>query len=170
MTAAVIGLGLCVVLMGALVAHLARRVARLQRANLPAVADSRPRPSFVGAPAPAVVGVDPTGRRAAAGGERVLLAFLTGSCHPCQAIWASLREGRRPAADVVVVTPSPTTESAKAVQAVAGGVVPVVMSSEAWLAYGVRGAPWFALVVDGTVAAEGPAGSWEELEALTDVS
>ncbi len=174
MTTAVIGLAVCVVLLAALVAALLRRVALLQArleplAAPPRPAPPRPREPLVGACAPEVSGVDPQGRPAAAGsepGQRLLLAFLTGSCEPCRALWAPLAEGRRPGLAVVAVTPSPTTESSRAVAALAGNGVPVVMSSEAWIAYRVRGAPWLVVVGDGAVVAEGRAGSWEELVAL----
>ncbi|MHB1928418.1 MAG: TlpA family protein disulfide reductase [Acidimicrobiales bacterium] len=196
MTAAVIGLALCVALLGVLVAGLARRVARLQAAlgstpapgrppvqprprdalvGEPAPASghpqvqSRPRDALVGEPAPDVSGVDPGGRPAVVereAGQRLLMAFLTGGCEPCRGIWSPLAAGRRPGLPATVVTPSPTTESSRAVAALAGAGVPVVMSSEAWLAYGVRGAPWFVVVGDGTVLAEGRAESWEELVAL----
>jgi hypothetical protein len=43
----------------------------------------------------------------------------------------------------------------------------VLMSSEAWHAYGVTAAPWYVVVAGGTVVAEGPApSSWRKVEAL----
>ena len=173
-TAAVIGLAVCVVLLAALVAALLRRVTQLRARIEPLAASARPAPPrprepLVGACAPLVSGVDPQGRPAAAGpepGQRLLLAFLTGSCEPCRALWAPLSEGHRPGLPAVAVTPSPTTESSRAVAALASDGVPVVMSSEAWLAYRVRGAPWLVVVRDGAVVAEGRAESWEELVAL----
>ena len=82
------------------------------------------------------------------------LIFLTSSCVGCRPVWRSLA----PESAVVVVTPSPSTESAQAVAAVAPAGVPVIMSSEGWHAYGVTVAPWAVEVVAGTVVAEGAAG------------
>jgi hypothetical protein len=76
----------------------------------------------------------------------------------------SIRDGEPTA---VLVTPSPTTESAKQVAALAPAGIEVLMSSEAWHAYGVTSAPWYLVVVGGVVVAEGPApGSWRKVEAL----
>ena len=71
----------------------------------------------------------------------------------------------------MVVTPGAGTESRRGIASrLAGGFGPqVVMSTEAWIAYGVRGAPWFVVVADGTVAAEGTAASLDELGALTAI-
>jgi hypothetical protein len=41
-----------------------------------------------------------------------------------------------------------------------------VMSSEAWTTYGVRGAPWFVVVRNGTIRAEAHVATWAELDAL----
>lgn len=173
MGAAVVGLACCVALLALLVAGLTRRVVRAERlvdelATMARPDASRPeRDPLVGAEAPAVRGVDAAGVAAeASADDRLLLAFLTGGCSPCRAFWSALAGGRRPGMPAVVVTPSPTTESSRAVAALAGGRVPVVMSSEAWLAYRVRGAPWFAVVDGGRVVAEGRVERWEDLEAL----
>jgi hypothetical protein len=58
---------------------------------------------------------------------------------------------------LVIVTPSPTTESAKDVAALAPPGIDVLMSSEAWHAFGVTAAPWTVVVADGLIAIEGPA-------------
>jgi hypothetical protein len=43
----------------------------------------------------------------------------------------------------------------------------VLMSSEAWHAFGVTGAPWYVVVAGGVVVAEGRApASWRKVEAL----
>lgn len=174
MEAAVVGLALCAALLAVLVAGLSRRVARVERlVERPPSAGRPPGPPpprdpLVGHPAPPVAGVDRTGGPAGADlSGRVLLAFLTGSCQPCRAFWSALADGHEPGCPVVVVTADPTTESPRGLARVAGATTTVVMSSEAWLAYRVRGAPWFALVEEGRVVAEGRAGSWEELAALT---
>lgn len=173
MEAAVVGLALCVALLAVLVAGLTRRVARAERLVEQLSAASRPlgppppREPLVGRHAPPVAGVDISGRPAGAElSGRLLLAFLTGSCQPCRSFWSELAQGRDPGMPVVVVTPAPTTESPRGLARVAGDTTRVVMSSEAWLAYGVRGAPWFALVDDERVVAEGGAQSWGDLVAL----
>jgi hypothetical protein len=98
------------------------------------------------------------------GGGRVVL-FLTSSCDGCRPLWkgAAHQVGER----VVLVTPSPSTESARDVASLASATGDVLMSSEAWHAFGVTAAPWFAVVVDGYIAAEGPApATWAQVEAL----
>ncbi len=67
----------------------------------------------------------------------------------------------------VIVTPSPATEDARTVAALAPAAgIPVVMSSEAWHAYRVARAPWCVVVAAGTVVADEMApGSWSELVA-----
>ncbi len=93
-----------------------------------------------------------------------LVAFLTSSCLPCRLWWAELGTRAHPAA--VIVTPDPSTEDARAVAALDTGRVPVVMSSDAWFAYGIRGSPILVVERDRTVAAKGDAHSWAELEAI----
>jgi hypothetical protein len=173
MEAAVIGLALCVALLAVLVASATRRMARVERAVEQISSTSRPvgppppREPLLGSAAPPVSGVDLSGRKTGAElSGRKLLAFLTGSCGPCRVFWSGLADDRDPGLPVVVVTPAPATESPRGLARVAGPSTSVVMSSDAWLAYRVRGAPWFVLVEEGLVLAEGRAESWEELEAL----
>lgn len=87
--------------------------------------------------------VDPEGRT---------LYFLTSSCQPCRPVWAAVGDGA-----AVVVTPDPSTESRRKVAELAPDGVTVVMSSEAWFAYGAGPAPWKVTVSGGVVAWEGPA-------------
>lgn len=87
-----------------------------------------------------------------AAGRRELL-FLTSSCSPCRAVWASLS----PSSRVVVVTPSPSTESRRAVSRLAPEGVLVVMSSPVWFAFAPGPAPWRVVLVDGAVTEAGPA-------------
>jgi hypothetical protein len=99
------------------------------------------------------------------GGRRVLL-FLTSSCDGCRQLWEAAT-GTAADGDVILVTPSPSTESAKDVARLAPAGGEVVMSSEAWHAFGVTAAPWFAVVADGLIAAEGAApATWEQVAAL----
>jgi hypothetical protein len=80
--------------------------------------------------------------------------------------WSSAATGKTPA---ILVTPSPSTESAKQVAALAPAGIEVLMSSEAWHAYGVTAAPWYVVVAGGVVVAEGPApASWRKVKALLE--
>jgi hypothetical protein len=160
-----------------MIARLARRVDTIAHGlgMRPAPGDAggprRPRASLVGAPAAGLSGVDPGGvdqEITLRSGGRHLVAFLTSSCAPCQTLWTAWADGARPPAGtrLVIVTPEPALESRRAVAALAPAGADVVMSSRAWFDYGVRGAPWFALVVDGVIKAEGHAGSWPEVDRL----
>jgi hypothetical protein len=98
-----------------------------------------------------------------------VLLFLTGSCYGCRPLWDGAAARYRAGAHhppVVLVTPSPSTESARAIAALATGAAPVLMSSEAWHAYRVTKAPWYVRITDGVVTGDGPAPeSWTDLEA-----
>lgn len=132
-----------------------------------AASPAAPRRSRVGTPAPAVAGVDPAGEPATASIDDGLLMFLTSSCRPCRALWAELAARPHAHAQVTVVTPDPSTESRRSVARLAAGVDHrVLMSTRAWLDYGVPGAPWLAAVAGGVVRAEGSASSWAEVETL----
>lgn len=178
MTAAVVVLAAAVVLLGiaaaALIrnqAELARAVAELRRSLPPLGPPPPPRPQLLGHPAPVVAGVDQHGDPAAVdwgGAPRVVLAFLTSGCASCRPLWAGLGDPDTcPGWSIVAVTPDPSTESQGGVAGLAGGGVRVVMSSEAWTSYGVRGAPWLVAVRDGVVKAERPAAGREDLVELT---
>jgi hypothetical protein len=126
----------------------------------------------VGAPAPAVAGVDPRGAPVTVavgpGADPVLLAFLTEGCRECAMWWSALGSARRAllGPSVAVVTPSPSTERPEAVRRVAPAGLPVVMSSDTWEAYGVSAASTFVLVEGGQVRAGGRAYTWDELAAV----
>ena len=99
-------------------------------------------------------------------GHWAVLLFLTTSCYDCRKWWEGMA-GHHSSA-VVIVTPSPSTESARQVEALAPEGARVVMSSDAWHDYGVVGAPWCVVVAGGVVVAHGPApASWAELEAVS---
>jgi hypothetical protein len=134
-----------------------------------------------------LVGVDPSGARLsvgiAAGAEPVCVLFLSSSCQGCRDLWegtGALRRDLGPAVRVVVVTRGPEAEDAAAVARLAtsgavgsdevsgetqggetgsGGteVTEVVMSSQAYLDYGVSGPPFYALTVGTDVRTEGVA-------------
>jgi hypothetical protein len=78
-----------------------------------------------------------------------LLAFLTTSCAPCFPFWKMLSApspettfGVR----VVVITPSSSMESERAVAQLTPAGTQVHMSSSTWFAFGVSKAPSFVLV------------------------
>jgi hypothetical protein len=115
----------------------------------------------VGRPVRDFTGVDPSGKEcdvqlSTRPGTSALL-FLTSSCQPCRALWATAGWADPAGPPVMIVTPSPSTESRRRVAQLAPPSVPVVMSSDAWHAYGVTRAPWLALLDGGTIAGEGPA-------------
>jgi hypothetical protein len=117
--------------------------------------------SRAGEPAAPIKGVDPGGRAllVQVSTGRTALVFLTGSCQPCRPFWTGT-----PPPCGVLVTPSPATESRRRVAELAQPGQVVVMSSEAWHAYGVRRAPWLVMVEDGKVVLDAPApADWESL-------
>jgi hypothetical protein len=128
----------------------------------------------VGRPAPAVAGLDPGGHPldvpVSARPGRLALLFLTSSCRPCRDLWSAAQAMPAPpdpaARAVIILTPSPSTESRRRVADLAPPSVPVLMSSDAWHAYGVTRAPWLALLEGGTITAEGPApADWTKVVA-----
>jgi hypothetical protein len=69
-------------------------------------------------------------------------------------------------ARLLLVTPSLTTESGRDVAALAPEGTEVLMSSEAWHAFGITAAPWFVVVAGGLVVNGGPApASWDQVRA-----
>ncbi|MEZ5263211.1 MAG: hypothetical protein R2755_15910 [Acidimicrobiales bacterium] len=138
-------------------------------------------PRSGGADLPPVVdlaGVTPTGDAVAVGligGERVtMLAFLSSGCGTCANFWEPLRNGARLQVGdrdvrVVVVTGGPQHERPRAVGALAGPELTVVMSDEAWQHYAVPATPYFVLL-DGLhgVLGEGSAMGWDQLVGLME--
>lgn len=133
-------------------------------------------PRSTGGPASDVVGTSPAGDSVAIGvvgtDEHTLLAFLSTGCLSCAGFWEAFADIERSEvpgkARLVVVTAGPEQESQSRVAALAPPDIPVVMSSEAWQAYQVPVAPYFAYV-DGTagrVIGEGAAGTWEHVADL----
>src|SRR5581483_7720313 len=99
-------------------------------------------------------------------GRLTLLAFLTTGCSTCAQFWATLPEPRLPAGvDTVIVTRGSERERPVGVRELAPPSIPVVMSSEAWSAYSVPGAPYFVLV-ERTILGEGVATTWQALASL----
>ena len=120
--------------------------------------NGEPRTGQAAAP---IEGVDPNGQAVSVpvSAGRTVLVFLTSSCQPCQPFWSGV-----PPPGGVLITPSPATESRRRVSELARPGQLVVMSSEAWHAYGVRRAPWMVMVEDGRVVVDGPApAGWDSL-------
>jgi len=165
------------VLLVVLVAGLLRSHAEILRrlgpdAESPRVSDPPPpqRPATRRA-APALTGVSPAGDAVAldfarAGEQITLLAFLTTGCGTCAGFWETLAEPRLPRdVQTVIVTRGSDRESPARVRALAPPEIPVVMSSEAWDAYEVAGAPYFVLLSD-SVLGEGMAATWQAVASL----
>src|SRR4051812_27841934 len=123
-----------------------------------------------------VAGMSPTGEAlsVAVPGARVdtLIAFLSSGCGTCSGFWQAFRDG---AADglpdrtrLVVVTRGPGDESPAKLRNLAPADIPVILSSEAWEDYGVRGSPYFVYVhgPEAQVAGEGSAASWADVTSL----
>jgi hypothetical protein len=125
-----------------------------------------------GAPAPSLAGPTPAGDAialdfgAGGGAGPTLLAFLTSGCGTCAGFWETLGDARLPAGvQTVVVTHGAERERPGRLRKLAPPGIPVVMSSQAWLDYGVPGAPYFVLV-DGSIRGEGAAAGWAALSSL----
>jgi hypothetical protein len=125
-----------------------------------------------------LVGTAPNGDAVKVGivgtGESTILAFLSSGCLTCAGFWdkfrdATVTELKAPNdASLVVVTKGPENESVARVRELAPRNLRVVMSTAAWEDYKVPVAPYF-LYVDGvtqTVAGEGAAVSWDQVESL----
>ncbi len=104
------------------------------------------------------------------GSPPTLLAFLTSGCTVCHGFWGDLRRGRPrevpEGVRVVAVAKDSSHESPSRLRELAGGEVPLVMSSEAWEAYGVPAAPYFVYVEGGQVRGEGSATGWKQIASL----
>jgi hypothetical protein len=143
---------------------------------------ARPIPTYRDHPATVghdLVGVDPGGAPRsigmADGGGAVCVLFLSSSCQGCRDLWdgmAALGRALGPDVRVVVATRGPEAEDAAAVArlAASGGadrVTEVVMSSQAYVDYGVAGPPFYAVTVGPDVRTEGVAwGVGETAEAV----
>jgi hypothetical protein len=137
----------------------------------PPVAVAPPSPRMEGQGAPEIEGVTPFDEAVAlapGSGRDTLLAFLTTGCTTCHTFWDALAEAGATTptgARIVVVTRGPGDESVGSARELAKGRIDVVMSSEAWQAYGVPGAPYFVQVDGrtGRVAGEGTAKTWDQM-------
>jgi len=107
-------------------------------------------------------------------GDRVLLLFLSSGCGTCAVWWDALRAGahRERPWRTVAVARGVDEESPSLLAGLSPGDVPVVLSSAAWEAFRVPGAP-YAVKVDGgsgRVVGEGVARSWAQLASLVGAS
>ena len=95
-----------------------------------------------------------------------LLAFLTSGCATCAGFWETLGQAGLPdGVRTVVVAHGAERERPARLRKLAPPGIPVVMSSQAWLDYGVPAAPYFVLV-DGSIRGEGAAATWSALSSL----
>lgn len=115
---------------------------------------------------------DPTKLAVASSGRDTLLAFLSSGCTSCGPFWDGLHATANAAlpgaARVVVVTKGGAYESPSKLRDLAPADVPVVMSSEAWDSYRVKGSPYFIHVDgrSGRVRGEGTASNWSQVVSL----
>ena len=102
------------------------------------------------------------------GTPRTLLAFLSTGCSVCGSLWEELRAGGPPSPGlrIVIITKGSERESLTRLGRLAPDDGLVVMSSDAWSAYGVTATPHFVLVDSGTVTGRGGATSWAQILAL----
>lgn len=100
-----------------------------------------------------------------------LLLFLTSSCTTCAELWRALGSPRElralPETRVTVVVRGAEAESTAHLERIAPRGASVVMSTSAWVAYGIEVAPRFAFVGPRSdiVAVEGVVESWDAMAA-----
>lgn len=103
-------------------------------------------------------------------GQETMLAFLSSGCTTCQEFWNTFSRGTPEVpgdARLLVVTQGLGEESESALREREPSVVPLVLSDEAWEAFGVPGSPYFALVdATGRVVGEGTGTSWKQIVTL----
>ena len=126
-----------------------------------------------------ISGVTPDGDAVAVGilgsPTPTLLAFLSSGCLTCREFWEAFADPRLEVpgdARLVVVTMSPEDESVSALRRLVPEQTLVVMSTTAWEAYEVAGAPYFAYVdgMNGAVVGEGTASNWDRVRELVNES
>lgn len=120
-------------------------------------------------------GTDALGRTAhvaVTGTDRLtLVAFLSSGCLSCRGFWDRFADPATEipgGARVVVVTKGPESESESLVRQLAPPQVTTLLSTDAWVSYGVPVAPYFVLVdgSSGRVVGEGAATQWEQVRNL----
>lgn len=105
--------------------------------------------------------------------HQTLLCFLTTGCDMCHGFWDAFADPAAlsrlgPDLRVVAVTQDERSEMRSAVMRLAPSTITTIMSTEAWDAYNVPVAPFFALVdgPSGKVVGEGAAPAFDELVDL----
>lgn len=101
-----------------------------------------------------ITGVNPAGdpvvKSLQIGSDPILLAFLSTTCTSCSEFWGAFESDsmvfHNARYRVLVVTLGPSEESPTRAINLSRADVDVVMSSEAWKAFEVPGAPYFAVV------------------------
>ncbi len=191
MTAAVIALGVAVLLLSVLVAGLLRSHAEILKAlhelgagleldktgPVPVTVEGVRGPRRTSGDTPtSLSGETLDGDVVALSllGQDTLIAFLSSGCTTCQEFWRAFRGDVRDVpggARLVVVTRGADEESTSALRERQPAVVPVLMSDQVWDAFEVPGSPYFAYV-DGTgrVVGEGSGASWPQVVDLLSQS
>jgi hypothetical protein len=190
-TAAVVALGLAVLLLAVLVAGLLRSHAEILKALHELGAGLE---LDKGGPVPVTIeGV--TAPRASSGrvvptqisgstldgdvvalsllGQDTLIAFLSSGCTTCQEFWKAFRSDPPlpSGARLVVVTKGPEQESASALLERRPTAVPLLQSDETWEGFEVPGSPYFAYVdATGRLVGEGSGASWPQVLDLMQQS
>ena len=101
--------------------------------------------------------------------QPTLLAFMSATCSTCDNFWErfELDEVLRTLGStrLVIVTKGPEEESPAHIDLLAPQGIPLVMSTQAFLDYGVPGTPYFVMVdgTAGSVTGEGSASDWDKL-------
>ena len=100
-----------------------------------------------------------------------LLAFLSSGCSVCDQFWSDLRSGGdrmplEPGLRLIALTKDTSHESPSRLERLAGGTVPVLMSSAAWSDYRVPAAPYFVYIEGGQILGEGSANGWTQIGSL----
>jgi hypothetical protein len=100
-----------------------------------------------------------------------VLAFLSSGCATCGGFWRVFGESLLTVpggARLVVVAKDADAESPARLSELAPAELPLVLSSRAWEAYQVPGAPYFVYVhgPTGQVVGEGTGGSWAQVAGL----
>ena len=188
MTAAVVALGVAVLLLSVLVAGLLRSHAEILKAlhdlgaGLELEKSAGPVPVTIdGVSAPrreprddtpdVISGETLDGELLALSlrGSETLVAFLSSGCTTCQAFWDAFAGDVRdvPGGARLVVVTKASEESPSALRARRPASVPVLMSDETWEAFDVPGSPYFAWVdPSGRVVGEGSGASWAQVVDL----
>lgn len=184
MLAAVIAEGVCVLLLGLLVAGLLRSHAEILRAlhqlgagrEDDALARPSPQPITTTGTQEAhdIVGRTLTGADAAVAvvGTRhdTLLAFLSSGCYTCEPFWSALAAGTSVPGNARLLVVVQDEDSAGRLRQLAGPDLDVVVASAAWQDYEVPGSPHFVYVSGphGRVIGEGTGQTWEQVRDMLD--